>query len=164
VKRALLTAALVAFPASAFGQADLSTVDRATVIASITPVQVVLLLESRGYTATAVGLDTDTPYVETTANGINYSFNLYACTGAKVKACEQVQIRAWFEREGGDPQTLMATYNRDWVFGKAYLSDDGKMVIEHALTMQGGITVANFVNTIDLWEAMLGDFTNTIGW
>jgi hypothetical protein len=166
VRRPLLAAALLAASSgAAFAQADLATVDPSTVITTITPVEVVMLLESRGYPATAHDLDTDLPYVDTTANGINYSVNLFACSGAKVKACEQVQFRAWFERKGGDDaEKLMTDYDREWVFGKAYVNDEGNMVIEHAFTVRAGVTVANLLDSIELWEGVVEDFTITIGW
>lgn len=164
MRRALFAAALLAGPGAAFGQTNLAGVDPATVIESITPVEVVMLLESRGYPAEAFELDTDTPYVDTTAHGINYSVNLFACEGAKVKACEQVQFRAWFERKAADLEALMTAYDREWVFGKAYVNDDGNMVIEHAFTLRAGVTVANLFDTIELWEGVVEDFTITIDW
>jgi hypothetical protein len=161
----LVALALVAAPVLAHAQADLSTAPGSTVVATLTPVQVVGLLQAQGFTATAGGLDTDVPWVDSsTSEGLNYSINFYGCVGAKVKQCNHLQFRARFTRKAEGNDALMTQYDRAWVFGKAYVNPEGDMVIEHAINTEGGVTLDNLAANLQLWHDMLGDFTKEINW
>lgn len=162
---ALLGLALVLAPMAAFAQVDLSTAPGDTVIAAITPVQVSGLLKAKGYPATAGGLDTEGPWVDSTSNGgLNFSINFYGCSTGKVKECNRLQFRAQFTRKAADNDALMTQYDRAWVFGKAYVNSDGEMVLEYPINLTGGVTIDNFADNLQLWENVLGDFTKEINW
>jgi hypothetical protein len=162
---AFLGLALAAAPFAAFAQGDISTAPGDTVIGQITPVQLAGLFKSQGYTATAGGLDTDGPWVDSTSkSGYNFTVNFYGCTTGKVKECNRLQFRATFTRKGADNDALMTQYDRAWVFGKAYTNTDGDMVLEYPINLTGGVTIDNLNDNILLWEDLLGDFTQEINW
>lgn len=162
---ALLGLALVAMPVTAFAQADLTTAPGNTVVEAITPVQLAGLLEAKGYPATAGGLDTDGPWVDSTSlSGFNFTVNFYGCTAGKVKECNRLQFRAQFTRKTSVNDALMTQYDRAWVFGKAYVNSDGDMVLEYPINLTGGVTIDNVSDNLQLWEDVLGDFTMEINW
>lgn len=161
---ALLGLAVVAAPVAALAQQDLSTAPGDTVISAITPVQLAGLLKAKGYPATPGGLNTDGPWVDSSTNDLNFTINLYGCNGAKAKSCSNLQFRAQFPRKAANNDDLMTQYDRAWVFGKAYTDSEGDMVLELPVNLNGGITLDNLSENLQLWNDVLGDFTKEINW
>jgi hypothetical protein len=157
VSAIVLLAALAAGPAVA---QDLGTADGATVVAALTPPQLIQVLAGAGYTATqAVGGDGD-PVVEGSAsNGDRWEILMYRCSGAKAKSCTVLQFRATYTVDG-DLTKSMNDFNNAWVFGKARYSANGDAVIEYLEDMEGGITLDNLRGSIDQWDVIITDFVD----
>ncbi len=53
---------------------------------------------------------------------------------------------------------MMADWNREKRFGKAYLDGDGNATVDMSVNLHGGVTRANLDDTIDWWRLVLVEF------
>ena len=72
--------------------------------------------------------------------------------------CTKYQFRASFALEAYPSATWMNEFNKKWVFGKAYVTSDGKAHVEYALNLTNGITEGNLVNNFVTWTSVLETF------
>ena len=52
----------------------------------------------------------------------------------------------------------MNDFNKSWVFGKAYVTPDGKAHVEYPMNLTAGITEGNLVNNFVMWTTVLETF------
>jgi hypothetical protein len=55
---------------------------------------------------------------------------------------------------------MMADWNREKRFGKAYLDQDGDATVEMNVNLHGGVSLANLEATIDWWRLILDEFAD----
>jgi putative sensory transduction regulator len=72
--------------------------------------------------------------------------------------CTKMQFRASFDLEAYPSATWMNEFNKSWVFGKAYVTPDGKAHVEFPLNLTAGITEGNLVNNFVTWTSVLESF------
>ncbi len=76
-----------------------------------------------------------------------------------MRDCKTLTFEAGWE---GDDLTdeMMADWNREKRFGKAYLDEDGLATVEMSVNLHGGVTRANLDDTIDWWRLVLDEFAD----
>jgi hypothetical protein len=77
--------------------------------------------------------------------------------------CRRLQYRAGFELPTPPSRDSMNDFNRTWVFGKAYVTENGLAAIEYPVNLTLGVTEANLVHNFVLWVAILEEFITHIG-
>ena len=101
------------------------------------------------------------PQIEGTVDGINYFIWFYGCQSVRGDGCSSIQYSAAFNTDGIASTTLNA-WNRDFRYGSAYLLDDGTLVIQWSVNLDGGVSADNLADTMGLWrdtiDAFLGHF------
>ena len=86
-----------------------------------------------------------------------YRLLFYGCSEGR--NCKTLLFSAGWE---GDDLTdeMMADWNREKRFGKAYLDEDGLATVEMSVNLHGGVTRANLDDTIDWWRLVLDEFAD----
>ena len=56
----------------------------------------------------------------------------------------------------------MNQWNRDRRFSSAYLDSGDNATIEFDMNLAGGVTAVNFDDTVQWWQAVLGQFTEMV--
>lgn len=72
--------------------------------------------------------------------------------------CTKMQFRASFDLKAFPSATWMNEFNKSWVFGKAYVTPDGKAHVEYPMNLTNGITEGNLVNNFVMWTTVLETF------
>ncbi len=142
-----LMAALAA-PAGAAGAGAEETID------ATDPARILALSHNYGEAA----LTTDNlgdPLIEGRIGEKDYDLFFYNCIEGR--DCKSLTFSATWE--GADlTDQMMADWNREKRFGKAYLDGDGNATVDMSVNLHGGVTRANLDDTIDWWRLVLVEF------
>lgn len=91
-------------------------------------------------------------------------FIAYGLNCGETGTCATLAFRAgWLEVEL--PQARFATdnYDRDFLFGRGYLDDDGNPIVQLIAELSGGVTPAYLADMVDIWvDYTLVDFANLL--
>jgi hypothetical protein len=120
------------------------------------------LMQDAGYRAKVLVDSSGFPYIESGGSGLIFEVNFYGCDGGNPERCLQLQFRASFGTDDTQKDKALQ-YNIDKVFGRAYNLEDSTY-LEHAMHTNGGVTGDYFTNNLLLWDNVLGEFANYIGW
>jgi hypothetical protein len=126
------------------------------------PKTVVTSLQELGYPATLVS-EADGPRIDSTISGLNYSVFFYGCDGDGT-ACRSLEFNAGFTLDPPVKPNVIADWNRDNLFGTAYLDEQGVASISYSVTTVGGLTMENFTDVIARWDTTLASFASAIGY
>lgn len=97
------------------------------------------------------------PLIEGRIGEKDYDLFFYDCDDGR--RCKSLTFSAAWE--GGDlTDEMMAGWNREKRFGKAYLDEDGNATVEMSVNLHGGVTRVNLDDTIDWWRLVLGEFAD----
>lgn len=105
-------------------------------------------------------MDTDSqgnPMIIGTISGIHYFGFFYGCDGKGGAGCDSLQLRASWTVGVVSLQTVNE-WNRTRRFGKAYLEDDGDVVLEMEVNLDFGVTYENLNDTLDWWRIGITEF------
>ncbi|MBB3949204.1 YbjN domain-containing protein [Aureimonas jatrophae] len=100
------------------------------------------------------------PMIRGRIDGNGFSAFFYDCDGDGAN-CGSIGLSAYFDRTDVSLDAING-WNRANRFGRVYLRDDGKPVIEMDIELAGGITADNFEAAMDRWSAILQDFDNNV--
>ena len=89
------------------------------------------------------------------SSGVYYDIYFYGCTNAA--NCRNLQFVATWDYKGASADEVMR-WNREKRFGKAYLNDEGNLVVEMNVNIDYGVTDRNFDDTIDWWRVVVDEF------
>lgn len=124
------------------------------------PQGITQLLQSRGYRAL---LETDPvgdPMIRSSAAGATFVIYFYECTDNK--DCGAIQFYAGFIRETPPSSEVIHAWNAANRYGKAYIDKEDDPVIEMDVQLGGGVSQANLVNQVEIWERVVGAFQRHI--
>jgi len=108
--------------------------------------------------------DQGDPMVNAEYDGLSFAVLFYNCEGS---GCEWGQFRASFERSDLSHDAklkIINEWNLDWVFGKAYVNEDGDMILEQPFVVEGGVTQANLTNNAEEWLIAMKRYAKELGW
>ncbi|RBO52350.1 YbjN domain-containing protein [Rhodovulum sp. BSW8] len=137
----------------------------ADVIAS-NPDSVLKALRAEGLAATMETDDLGDPKIVTHLTGksnTEFSVLFYGCTDNT--DCSSIQFYVAYDTP--DPVTAlkMNQWNREWLFTKATLDDEGDPGLEmDVILAEQGVDDKLFATTIDLWRQSIDAFEDFIGW
>lgn len=119
-------------------------------------------LQEAGYKAKVVFGDGN-PYIDSAANGANFSISLENCK--EHKDCQDAMFRSSYAKDDEKPVTLEAinTFNRDHRWVRAYLDKDGDPVLEQDLLFTDQqMDKKMFEEAVTIWEDLMDDFHKAI--
>jgi len=149
----LVLALLAPIPAAA---ATADVIDQ-----GITRTELIKILASFGMTVKDSTTKESDPWLSaTTPKGTEFYVNLYDCvgTGADSRRCNNLQFLAQWELAKNVGVDSANIYNQKFVFGRAYLDKDGKMLMfDYSVSIKDGVTPANLKRQIDNWLRVLDD-------
>jgi beta-mannanase len=92
--------------------------------------------------------------------GTEFYVNMYDCagTGADSRRCNNLQFLAQWETNKQTTLDAANSYNQKFVFGRAYLSKDGKtFMFDYSVNIKDGTSSANLKRQVDNWLRVLDD-------
>ena len=143
---AAITAAILAAPA-AHAEEMIDATDPTGVLAI-----------ARNYGDAALTTDSlGDPLIEGLIDGKEYRLYFYDCS--ENRDCNSLMFSAAWEAEGLT-DAMMADWNREKRFGKAYLDEDSRAMVEMNANLYGGVTRVNLDDTTDWWRLVLAEFSD----
>ena len=100
-------------------------------------------------------------YIAAIHEGWTYDIRFYDCVGSK--NCGIMQYSALFQTNGSFRVEDAIDWHAEWVLGRVSFYR-GNAVFEMPVNIAGGVSVANFRDTRDLWHGVLSDFAASLGW
>ncbi len=95
------------------------------------------------------------PLIEGRIGEKDYRLFFYGCSEGR--NCKTLMFAA--DWQSADlTHEMMADWNREKRFGKAYLDEDGNATVEMSVNLHGGVTRLNLDDTIDWWRLVLAEF------
>ena len=127
----------------------------------ITRGELVEILASHGMTVKDSTTSDEDPWLSAkTPKGTEFYVNMYDCTGtgADKRRCNNLQFLAQWDLAKNAGVDSANIYNQKFVFGRAYLSKDGKMfMFDYSVNIKDGVTTANLKRHVDNWLRVLDD-------
>jgi hypothetical protein len=156
--------AVASAPAPAFA-AELKNVARPSVamVRGQDPQSVVAALVGGGYKA-VLGTDkVGDPMITSGVSGTAFQVFFYNCTAHK--DCATVQFHSGYSLTAKPTADLMNQWNKSQRFGRAYLDGEGDPILEMDVDLDdGGLSPALFIDNIEFWASILGNFEKHIGY
>jgi hypothetical protein len=126
------------------------------------PKTVVTSIQALGYRAVMVN-DSSGKHIESAIGGLNYTIQFYGCDDVGAN-CQFLELAAGFTMDPPVPPGTIADWNRDNLFGTAFLDESGLANVSYTVTTVGGLTAENFADVLARWEVTLDSFANAIGY
>lgn len=129
-------------------------------ITSLDGPELARILQDAGYRAT-VGVDAvGDPMVTSTASGSDFSVFMYDCDAGR---CGSIQFKAGFDLDPGTTTDAMNAWNEGMRYTNAYMDDEGDPWLELDLDLAEGSTDTQVVGYLQLWDTLMGQFQDHIG-
>jgi hypothetical protein len=143
--------ALLALPAAASAQDSCPS----GLLCAANPQGIVSALQAEGYQAKLTKDSLGDPMIESSASGYDYNIEFYGCDDHK--ACTSLRFIIWFKDDGTNTPQLANNWNKRKRFIQMAAQDDGRLTVAYDVSTLGGLNKANFADTVDWWQTMLGD-------
>ena len=158
----LLGAALLSIVAASAAPATKPMAVPAAVFqAGISRVELSAVLSSHGLSVSdSTTKESDPWLLAKTPKGTEFYVNMYDCSGegAAGRRCNNLQFLAQWELTKNASVDSANTYNQKFVFGRAYLSKDGKMfMFDYSINIKDGVSTSNMKRHVDNWLRVLDD-------
>ena len=132
------------------------------VLKDISARELAVLLDGARLETTVTAGPNGEPMVLAQKGKVRFLVRGVECQGSSVLAtdhrCTKLQFRASFGLEAYPSATWMNDFNKKWVFGKAYVTPDGKAHVEYPMNLTNGITQGNLANNLVTWTSVLESF------
>lgn len=119
-------------------------------------------LQSLGYNATLTRDSQGDPKIEGKMSKSPYHLYFYGCTNND--DCKYLQFVAGWDLTNGITLEKINDWNRDKLWGQAYRDSEDDPWISIVYNLDGGVTKANFADTVDWFRVTLEGFEEHIGW
>lgn len=105
------------------------------------------------------------PQIRATTDGLHYRVTFYGCTLGR--DCDTILFDARFSRkdwnEEASPDDLVAGWNGEKLFGRAWLDDQHRAVLDHPVTLGGGMPASVLKLVFETWARALGEYADHLG-
>ena len=102
------------------------------------------------------------PQIEGTLDGLPYRIGFYGCRLGR--DCDRILFEARLARDEweDDPPRpkRFARWNREKLFGRAWLDDENRAVLDHAVTLKGGVPKENLRDAFERWRLALEEYAD----
>ena len=114
------------------------------------------LLAKAGFRADSLENRVGDPFVGSTSNGKPFSIQFYGCV--QKRDCPSIQFYTWYKREPHFTADLANEWNAQKRFLRAGIDSEGDFAIYLDIAAEGGMTRANFRDTLGWFVLMEGEF------
>jgi hypothetical protein len=152
--RILRLSAALALMAGLAAPAALRAAEAEELIDATDPMRVLTIAQKYGEAA----LTTDgmgDPLIKGTLGGWDYLLYFYDCTDNR--DCQTVMFQAAWDTDEVT-EAMLAEWNREERFGKAFLDKDERPTVEMNVNLHGGVAPANLDDTFDWWRVVVERF------
>jgi len=118
---------------------------------------VAALLQEAGYRAVIKSNDDKKFYIESAANGGNFSVNFYGCK--EDANCDSFEFHAWYKKQPQYTAALANDWNESKRFLKLSIDKDGDLNEYLYVSAVGKMTYANFVDYVEWFTFMDGELS-----
>ena len=140
----------------------LSSAAAAQTVDGTSPGRIAQILQAEGYKALVTTDSEGDPKIDSGSHGVSWSIFFYGCTGSR--NCRSVQFAAAFDMRDGISPEIINRFNRNKRYTRAYYDTEFDPFLEYDVNLDGGVSEANFADSLDIWNIILGDFIEEIGW
>lgn len=123
-------------------------------VGRITAQQMAGVLRNRGNNAEILN-DNNRARIRTQIGGRRVTVFFYACNDG---GCQSIQYRAIFQRNDRYTLAFVNAWNYEKRFAKAYLDNDGDLVLEWDVDFDGGVSVPFISESVQTFQTMLNAF------
>jgi hypothetical protein len=124
--------------------------------AAVTAQEVARALEAKGHHATITKDDDGDPKVTSSVDDVHLSVFFYGCD--HTTRCTSITFQSAFHVEGGLALEKVNVWNRDKRFLKTWLDKVNDPYCEMDVDAEQGLTPAQLVNAVTLWESHLAEY------
>ena len=131
-----------------------------SVVDATEPKNLVDVIQDLGYRAR---LETDSvgdPKISTSVSGTDTTILFFGCTDNR--DCSLLLFKVGYDLKDGTTLAAVNRWNAEKLFGRAYLDDEDDPWLEMPVNLLGGVSRANFEDTFDWWEVIVGEFEDHI--
>ena len=127
------------------------------------PQSLVVALQGAGYAA-KLGTDrVGDPMITSGVSGSNFQIFFYNCT--EHRDCATVQFHSGYDVRNPVDLPKLNEWNRTKRFARAFLDKENDPILEMDVDLDdGGLSPALFIDNIEFWASILGDFERYIGY
>ena len=127
------------------------------------PGTLVRALQQAGYAA-KLGTDkVGDPMITSGVSGTTFQIFFYNCTDHQ--ACATVQFHSGYDIANPVSLERINEWNRSQRFGRAYLDKENDPILEMDIDLDdGGVSQLLFIDNIEFWASVLGNFERHIGY
>ncbi|MBV8688105.1 MAG: YbjN domain-containing protein [Alphaproteobacteria bacterium] len=127
------------------------------------PQSLVRAMQDAGYAAKLSTDKVGDPMITSGASGTTFQVFFYNCT--EHKNCATIQFHSGYDFDKPVPLDRINEWNRSQRFGRAYNDKENDPILEMDVDLDdGGLSPALFVDNIEFWTSVLGDFEKHIGY
>ena len=123
---------------------------------------IVAALEKAGFEVEVTKDNAGAPKISSTDKEQPFSIHFYGCTDGV--DCGYIQFLNGWNMKNGVTAVTIEQWNADQVWGQAFRDDEKDPWIGVTVNLRGGVTEANFADTVEWWAKVLQDFQDHIGW
>lgn len=102
------------------------------------------------------------PLIEARVGGVDYRVNFYGCSLGR--DCDRILFEARLARKEWEddppPAKLFARWNEEKLFGRAWLDDDNRAVLDWPVTLVGGVPKENLRDAFERWRTALEEYAD----
>jgi hypothetical protein len=127
------------------------------------PQSLVGALQAAGYAA-RLGTDrVGDPMITSGVSGTTFQIFFYNCT--EHRDCATVQFHSGYDLRNPVDLPKLNEWNRTKRFARAFLDKENDPILEMDVDLDdGGLSAALFIDNIEFWASILGDFERYIGY
>jgi hypothetical protein len=136
---------------------------QAQMVKSQDPATLVRALQKEGFAA-KLGTDkVGDPMITSGVMGTTFQIFFYNCT--ENKACATVQFHSGYDLKTPVGLEKINEWNRTKRFGRAFLDAENDPILEMDVDLDdGGMSQALFIDNLQFWSSILGEFEKHIGY
>ncbi|HEV7248600.1 MAG TPA: YbjN domain-containing protein [Shinella sp.] len=125
------------------------------------PQRLAQIFQANGFQASVARDSRGDPMIRSAAEGVSFVISFYGCR--ENANCRSIQYTVSFRME--KPPTLdeINRFNQTRSLGEASLTSAGLPRLSYFMTLEGGVSEANFLHAFGLWRSVLSAFVRHIG-
>ncbi|HVY21354.1 MAG TPA: YbjN domain-containing protein [Bauldia sp.] len=123
---------------------------------------IVAALQKAGFEVEVNKTDSGVPRIDSTNKEQPFSVHFYGCTDGE--DCGYIQFLNGWNMKNGVTAVEIEQWNTDQVWGQAFRDEEKDPWVGVTVNLRGGVTQANFDDTVEWWARVLQDFQDHIGW
>jgi hypothetical protein len=123
---------------------------------------IVKSLEKAGFEVEVNKDSAGAPRIASTDKEQPFTISFYGCTDGV--DCGYIQFLNGWNMKNGVTAVTIEQWNADQVWGQAFRDDEKDPWVGMTVNLRGGVTQANFDDTVEWWAKILQDFQDHIGW